>query len=98
MLKEGEYKNGKKTGNWLYYDENGEVNKSQDIDKIIKHGNNGFICENNTKSFYEILKYCIELDEKTYKNISIRAKKTINEKFNNNIWNNKMDLLLRKIL
>ncbi len=74
------------------------VNKSQDIDKIIKHGNNGFICENNTKSFYEILKYCIELDEKTYKNISIRAKKTINEKFNNNIWNNKMDILLRKIL
>lgn len=74
------------------------VNKSEDIDRIIKHGKNGFICENNTNSFYEILKYCIELDENTFKNISTNAKKTINEKFNNKIWNTKMNKLLSKFL
>jgi len=67
------------------------------ITEIIKHGKNGFICENNIKSFYEILKYCIELDNNTFENISIQAKKTINENFNNNIWNNKMDRLLSKL-
>ena len=73
------------------------VNQSEDIDKIIKHGINGFICENNKESFFNILNYCLNLDNKEILNISKLAIQTIKLEFNNKIWNTKMDNLLKKI-
>ena len=73
------------------------VNQSEDIDKIIKHGVNGFICDNNKESFFNILNYCLNLDNRETLILSKAAAKTIKLEFNNKIWNKKMDSLFKNI-
>lgn len=73
------------------------INESDDIDRIVENNINGFICKNDSNSFLLQFIYCLKLDEINKRKISVQANKKINEKFSNNLWEEKMNNLLESI-
>lgn len=73
------------------------VNNSENITEIIDNKINGFICENNVKSFSEQLIFALNLQKKDINSLSDLANKKILNNFSNILWEKKIDQLLSDV-